>query len=356
MKLTFQKTAVAVGLLSAFALPGAYAAGTASGTTISNTATVNYSVSGVAQTAIQSGGGTPTTFIVDRKVNLTVTSTNAPTVVPAQTNAVLTYTLQNNSNETLKFGLGALDAITGAVVQGANTDSDDTVASSIKIYKDAGLTQLVTSPNDLGALAADATVTLWVVADIKAASVHNAYIGVALTATAYEMDGTTVVAETAGANTAGVDTVWADVAGATDVNRDGKHSAYGAYHVVTASLTVSKTSTVVWDPFNGTSNPKAIPGAVVEYCIVVTNSGGQAAGSVVLTDGIPANTTYYATQPGSPGGAPTPGVTTGSGATCGTTPHSPTQGSFTSPTVTSTYTGNIPASSSVWTRFYITVN
>src|SRR5690606_8405535 len=39
----------------------------------------------------------------------------------------------------------------------------------------------------------------------------------------------------------------------------------------TIPLTVVKLSTVVSDPINGTSNPKAIPGAVVEYQIILTN-------------------------------------------------------------------------------------
>lgn len=41
-------------------------------------------------------------------------------------------------------------------------------------------------------------------------------------------------------------------------------------------LTVSKISSIIADPVNGSTNPKAIPGATVEYTITVTNTGVDA--------------------------------------------------------------------------------
>ncbi len=57
----------------------------------------------------------------------------------------------------------------------------------------------------------------------------------------------------------------------------------------TATLQIVKTSTVVSDPINGTINPKAIPGAVVQYNITVTNIGNGPvdAGTVIITDPLP---------------------------------------------------------------------
>jgi uncharacterized repeat protein (TIGR01451 family) len=57
----------------------------------------------------------------------------------------------------------------------------------------------------------------------------------------------------------------------------------------TKPLTLVKSSKVVSDPVNGTINPKAIPGAVIEYEIIVANPAPNPidAGSVVLTDPIP---------------------------------------------------------------------
>lgn len=50
------------------------------------------------------------------------------------------------------------------------------------------------------------------------------------------------------------------------------------------SLSVTKISSVISDPVNGTSNPKRIPDAVVQYCILISNSGGTVADQVVATD------------------------------------------------------------------------
>lgn len=61
-----------------------------------------------------------------------------------------------------------------------------------------------------------------------------------------------------------------------------------------AVLGVTKVSTLISDPTNGTTNPRAIPGAVMEYCILVQNPGSGTATNVVGTDNIPATLTYSA--------------------------------------------------------------
>ena len=58
------------------------------------------------------------------------------------------------------------------------------------------------------------------------------------------------------------------------------------------SLSATKLSTVLSDPVNGGTFPKAIPGAVVEYCILITNTGSATATSVVANDALPARFTY----------------------------------------------------------------
>lgn len=56
-------------------------------------------------------------------------------------------------------------------------------------------------------------------------------------------------------------------------------------------LTVSKVSSVYSDPFNGTSNPFAIPGSIVEYTILVGNPNTAAidADTVIVKDDAPVN-------------------------------------------------------------------
>lgn len=100
---------------------------------------------------------------------------------------------------------------------------------------------------------------------------------------------------TSGANTSGVDTVLFDGAGETDSANQGDFSALDSYQVSAASLTVSKIATVVSDPVNSTTNPKAIPGATVQYCVAIANGAGAAtAQNVVVNDTLPADVTYDA--------------------------------------------------------------
>lgn len=60
----------------------------------------------------------------------------------------------------------------------------------------------------------------------------------------------------------------------------------------TANLTIAKTSSVISDPTNGATDPKAIPGATIRYCILVTNNGSGTATGVNIGDALPASTTF----------------------------------------------------------------
>lgn len=57
------------------------------------------------------------------------------------------------------------------------------------------------------------------------------------------------------------------------------------------TLSVTKLSNVVSDGVSG-SNPKSVPGAIVRYCVLVSNSGSATSSNVVATDSIPANLTF----------------------------------------------------------------
>ncbi|QTD56827.1 CshA/CshB family fibrillar adhesin-related protein [Parasphingorhabdus cellanae] len=66
-----------------------------------------------------------------------------------------------------------------------------------------------------------------------------------------------------------------------------------------AVLEISKQSTVLSDPVNGSANPKAIPGAVIRYTIEVTNQGDAPVdtSSIQIADVLPANISYNAASP-----------------------------------------------------------
>jgi hypothetical protein len=75
---------------------------------------------------------------------------------------------------------------------------------------------------------------------------------------------------------------------------------------VLAPLTVVKVAQTYSDPFNGTTNPKAIPGALVNNTVSVTNSNATAldADSVVIVDAVPANTALFVGDLGGAGSGP----------------------------------------------------
>src|ERR1043165_7511491 len=89
-------------------MQGAYANGTASGTTISNQATVDYSVGGVSQAQITSAAAS---FVVDTKIDFNVAevSLNATQTHPGQTNVVATFSVTNTGNSTQGYLLTAVD-------------------------------------------------------------------------------------------------------------------------------------------------------------------------------------------------------------------------------------------------------
>lgn len=116
-----------LGLLTATALlwgasTSLYAAGTASGVTISNTATLNYTIGAVAQDPATSNAAT---FVVDNKVDLTMVSTGGATVIPGANNQVLPFTLTNTGNTTQGYLLSTVDG-TG----------DNFNMASVRIYVD----------------------------------------------------------------------------------------------------------------------------------------------------------------------------------------------------------------------------
>ncbi len=293
---------IGLAAITSLAATPALAAGTTAGTTITNTATVDYQVGGVAQ-GQQSASNN---FTVDRKINLLVEEVGNVTtnVVPGQANAVTTFQLTNSSNEVLDFALVASQIVGGTASHGG-TDTFD--ATNVRIYRDNTVTGTVGSwdagdtllTGFVDELVVDTAIRLFVVADIPTGLANNAVAGVTLRATARE-GGTAAsqgaaITETTGANTAGKDTVFADIAGVTgDAARDASHSDNDDYTVQTATLAVSKTSRVISDPFNNTTNPKLIPGAVVEYCISVANSGSADATSVVINDPVPGELTFNA--------------------------------------------------------------
>ncbi len=88
----------------------------------------------------------------------------------------------------------------------------------------------------------------------------------------------------------------ASVTGFNFDNITGNNSMSDTATVTSApAISLRKTLLTLSDPINGTTNPKAIPGALAEYTLTATNSGNSATdnNSIVLSDAIPANTALY---------------------------------------------------------------
>lgn len=286
-----------LGAVSALALvvmssAPAWAEGTSARTEITNNVSVTYDVGGVTQNAETASD----TFTVDRRVNVNVEFVGAATSVsPGEDNAVIAFDVTNLSNDTVDLDLSA--ALTAGT--GANIDN-------FRIYRDTdgdrvlSAAELAAGPiTFLDEVAEDGTIAVIVIADIGLGAGNGDDFDVTLTADAHEAGGVGVLGNellgTTGANTSGVDTVLFDGAGATDAANAGDFSDTGTYSVAGALVTVAKTSRVVSDPVNGTTNPKAIPGATVEYCITVSNATGAAtATNVDVTDDLPFDVTYDA--------------------------------------------------------------
>ncbi len=275
------------------------AAGTLADTNILNTATVGYTVGGFAQPVVPSN---TVNFETDRRINLAVTEFGGAytDVTPGQQDQVLRFSVFNSTNDTMDFrltatndGLGVADPFGGF---------DDFDPSTVAVFVDNGDNTYVVA-DDTGTfideLVPDTGMTVFIVSDIQGGLVDQATAGLTLTAFgAIAGTGGSLgldYIEDAGADNAGVvETVFGDPAGdAGDIARDGFHSDDDAYRALSATITATKTTTVISDPFNLGVSPKRIPGAVVEYCVVIGNSGGTDATAVVISDDLAGQPVTY---------------------------------------------------------------
>ena len=292
---------VSAGTAMAQTAPGP--AGTAAGTTVTNTAQASYLVNGVQQSATSNAA----TFVVDRKVNLTV-ATNQPAntqVSVGQAGAVLTFKVTNNTNGIQDFLLSTSQTPIQGLFTGDNFD-----VTNIKVFVDSNGNgtydvgaDTATYINELGA---DQSAIVFIVADVPNVQAVS-LAGVTLIAQVAAggdaaAQGAALVPSLLANDDNAVDVVFADNDSdglGPDIASNGYGRAALGYEITTrnVNLTVTKSSVVISDPVSGLLLPKAIPGAVVQYCLVVNNATLLVpASNINLTDIIPANTTY---QPGS---------------------------------------------------------
>ncbi|MGA9666542.1 MAG: hypothetical protein WBQ69_08870 [Gallionella sp.] len=275
--------------LFGLASQGAFALGTPSGTTISNTASLTYTVGAVPQTAVPSN---PVSFVVSDKVDVVLQTNDIADVAVVSGSAPVTantvFKVTNSGNTTHDILLAYVGTLANGTLSpfGGTADSFDVSSCAIATVTFAPLgSGTYTAGNTyITALTEDASATVTYTCTIPANQGNGTVAVTSLTATASTTT-TPITATPAGtaATPGAVQTVFlANTATSLD-----------AYIVATATLTVTKSQAVICDPINGSSFPKYIPGAYVQYGITIANSGSAAATLSQITDALQvANLTF----------------------------------------------------------------
>ena len=273
---------LALVMVVLFGAASAQAGGTAPGVDITNKATATYTVG----TASVTKDSNTTHLIVAELINVNVTWQDAGSVLvaPGAEDGLLTFRVTNTGNGTETFPLSLNMALLG-------DNFDPLLCSPSSVYLDtnnngvydAGVDSAYVAGTNDPTLAADAYKTVFILGDIPATVVDTDTGKSALTASAATVTGSSVAGTLyAGAGDSGSDAiVGTSTASDTDT---------GTYLVSNVTVSVAKSQTVS-DPFGGTS---AVPGATIQYTLLVTVTGTGTAVGVTLTDPIPANTTYTA--------------------------------------------------------------
>lgn len=274
-------------VLMALSTMAIHAAGTAAGTTVSNTASLSYSVGGATQPAVTTPSAA--TFVVDKKIDFTVTHDDTPKhliTTPGATAVQRSFTLENTTNNIQDFTLSATNL--NAKVYDSKTDNAD--VTDLEISIDNGTTWAATATVD--DLAVDGSLTVLVRANVPNTNVDGNIMNIQLEATAVQNGTTTAEVATAGAdNKDAQDTVLAEGAGVTTFDNtqfDGKYSAWAGYIINSPTLSLTKSSCVYKDLVSGVSaNAKRIPGSTVTYLLDIENTGSIDASDINITDTLP---------------------------------------------------------------------
>ena len=258
----------------------AHAAGTAAGTTISNTANATYTDGNGDPVVVPSN---TVTIKVDEILNVKVVTSDPGSIVvnAGATNKVMTFNVTNTGNGAERMKLTPVTALGG--------DQFDPTVTSIVLDNGNGIyepgidTIYIAGTND-PLLNPDASIKVFILSTIPAGAVNADKGQLDLTVHDVLSDGTvgtgTPGAVFAGKGNGGVDAVVGASGGtSTDSN---------FYLVQQASVTFVK-SAVISDQFGGTA---PVPGATITYTLVATVNGTGSLTGLAITDAIPANSTY----------------------------------------------------------------
>ena len=253
----------------------ALADGVDAGTLIENTASATYEDGDGPQTV----DSNTVVVRVDELLDVTVTSLDSGPIGGAPGEAVLTFEITNQGNGPEAFELTANPAVAG--------NDFDTKVTAIAVdtngngVYDPGVDEILTGPETTDVLAADETLTVFVIVEVPVGASDGEATEVELTADAVTGTGApgTVFA---GQGVDGGDAV----TGSTSATA----SSNGAIVVGITTVDLDKSVTLI-DPFGGTS---AVPGSIATFTINATVAGSGSVDDLVVTDAIPNGTTYVA--------------------------------------------------------------
>jgi uncharacterized repeat protein (TIGR01451 family) len=262
-------------LLTVLLQQTALAVGTGAGTDISNTATVDYAIGGSSNSV----NSNTVTFRVDEKLDVNLAWQDGANVIvnSPDNNQVLSYLLTNTGNGNDSYNLSVQNSLTG----------DQFNPVFVDIYLDAnangifesGIDTLYVPGSNDPVLAADASLAVFVRNNIPGGLNSGDLGNSRLTVTSTTLSGApgTALANAGDNNTTAV----VGTSGATG-------SVIGTYEINGTNVSLVK-SVVISDPLGGN---QPMPGATMTYQIDVSITGPGTATGVVITDPIPANTTY----------------------------------------------------------------
>lgn len=308
---------MALTVLMMLLVPGSWreaqAVGTPAGTTITNSASVNYTVGGTGFTQ----NTQPVAFRVDELISVRVTPPAAPTSANSpDTNKALLFTVTNVGNApeaytltpNLNPGAPVVDQFNPLPGSAGQLFVDVNGNGQLDIGIDTPITGPVTIP-------ADASLGVLLVSNLPV-GLADGNLGVVTLTAASATPGALVAGAgvppgtvlpnggTPAVGGPGIDAViGAGRNGAADSGAD--DSANGTYLVGTVAVSIAKTVIAVTSPLgvttsgcNVASPPVActtfVPGTTVQYQLTVTVAGTGTAQAVRVTDDVPANTTYVA--------------------------------------------------------------
>lgn len=251
----------------------ASANGVSAGTLIENTAVATYNDGGAPRTI----NSNTVTVRVDELIDVTLTSLDSGPLTATPGDAVLSFELTNQGNGPEAFQLIANPTVAGnnfeVTINAIAFDSNGN-----GVY-DPGVDEILTAPETTAIMAAGDAMTVFVLVTVPDTVADGDLSDVELTAqavTGFGAPGTVF----AGAGVDGGDAI---------IGMTGAFAtASGRLIAGIASVELIKAVSLR-DPFGGTG---AVPGSIATFTITATVSGSGSIADLVVTDTIPAGTTY----------------------------------------------------------------